>query len=330
MSVKSKVSVIVPVYNVSRFVEKCVVSLFEQTLDSIQIIIVDDCSPDDSITIINRVLERYPDRKQNFLLIRHDHNKGLAAARNTGLSYADGDYVYHLDSDDWLEKSALEMMYEAAESKDADMVYSDFYLSFDENERYMSNPDFRTGLEYMKSGFLSGSAKYNVWNKLVKRSVYTDSGILFPEGHNMGEDMTMILLSSCSRNVVHVPVGLYHYVKLNASAYSNNISIRNLEDIRFNVQRVVEYLTDKYGTQLERELAFFKLSIKLPFLITDDADQHRIWKEWYPEANKYASGNRNTSLRIRILQVLASKGCFLPASLYYKLVFRFIYGVIYK
>ena len=87
---RPKLSVVVPVYNVSKFIERCARSLFEQTLDDIEFIFVDDCSPDDSIDILRRVMLDYPERKDNIHIIRHSINKGLPAARNSGLSTARG------------------------------------------------------------------------------------------------------------------------------------------------------------------------------------------------------------------------------------------------
>ena len=89
-------------------------------------------------------------------IVSHDVNKGLPAARNTGLAEAGGDYIYHCDSDDWVEPDMLEKMLKAAEEKDADIVYCDFFLSFEKNERYMSNPDYSTADELLRRGFLGG------------------------------------------------------------------------------------------------------------------------------------------------------------------------------
>lgn len=96
----AKVSVIVPIYNVSRFIKRCVESLFNQTLDDVEFIFVNDCTPDDSIDILKKVIADYPDR--NTMIINHEVNKGLPAARNTGLKAASGDYIFHCDSDDLL------------------------------------------------------------------------------------------------------------------------------------------------------------------------------------------------------------------------------------
>lgn len=328
------ISVIVPVYNVERFITRCVCSLFAQTMDAgVEFIFVDDATPDSSIEALQNCLRQYPQRQKQVKLLRHSVNKGLPAARNTGLDVATGEYVFHCDSDDYLEPDALEAMYREAKAQDADIVWTDWYLSFQKNERYMKQPDYPSPLEALK-GMLSGSMKYNVWNKLVRRSIYTENGIRFPEGHNMGEDMTMMQLFACAQTVRYLPKAYYHYVRLNAHSFTqtsdSNAQKRHLEDLRYNVQRTISFIEKRYGQKLEREIAFFKLESKFPFLITTDRASFRRWTEWFPEANVYILQNKNVSFRSRLLQFMAAKGQFWYVRLYYMLLIRLVYGVIYK
>ena len=325
-----KVSVIIPIFKVCNFIERCVCSLFEQTLKDVEYIFVDDASPDNSIDILKACIECYPERKEQVQILVHEQNQGLPAARNTGLAVATGEYVFHCDSDDFVEKEMLEEMYRAAKEKEADMVYCDFYLSFEKNERYMSNPAYETAEDMFKQGLLGGNMKYNVWNKLVRRILYTDNDITFPAGHAMGEDMTMIRLAACAKSVAYVPKAFYHYVKLNANAYSATMSERHKVDIRYNVDQTVGFLQNRFGDALDREIAFFKLNTKLPFLITDDQAQYEVWKEWWPEANKYICENKQQPLRTRMVQWFAANGQFWAVKLYFKVVYKLVYGVIYK
>ncbi len=325
-----KVSVIIPVYGVEKFIRRCAESLFMQTLKEVEYIFVNDCTKDDSMGVLKEVLGKYPERASEVTILEHEQNKGLAGARNTGLAQARGEYVFHCDSDDFVEVTMLEKMYNAAKIADADVVYSDFYISFERNERYMGNPDYSTAYDLLCKGFLGGHTKYNVWNKLVRRSIYVDNGIVFPEGHNMGEDMTMIMAAACSDKVVYVPEALYHYVKLNTGAYSNTTSEKHLTDIRFNMDRTIAFLEKRFGNSLERDIINFKLSNKLPFLISDNVMEYRRWQEWYPETNKYAFKRDDSSLRLRVIQWAAAKGQFWIVKLHYWLVFKLVYGVIYR
>ncbi|MGN0202861.1 MAG: glycosyltransferase family 2 protein [Candidatus Cryptobacteroides sp.] len=323
-----KVSVIVPVYGVEKFVEHCAVSLMEQTLDGVECIFVDDCTPDRSVDILRDVISRYPDR--NARIISHSENRGLPSARNTGLALASGEYVFHCDGDDWVEPDMLEKMYFLAEKEGADILYCDFYLSYEKNERYMSNLAFESAESLLRQGFLSGAVKYNVWNKLVKRNLYTDNGIGFPDGHSMGEDMTMIRLTACADCVRYLPEALYHYVQTNTSAFSKTQSPKQLYDVQHNVEETVSFLRVKYGDRLEDDIRNFKLSIKFPFLISEKAGQYRLWKEWYPEANVNVLANRMLPLRSRLLQWMAARNLWLGVRIYYFVVYKVLYRLIYK
>lgn len=325
----SKVSVIIPIFRVEKFIERCAISLFEQTLDSIEYIFVDDTTPDKSIEILTDVLERYPQRKPQVTILRHDVNKGLPAARNSGLSVAGGEYVFHCDSDDYLESNALEQMLNVAEKTDSDIVWCDYYLSFSMNERIMVQPNYSNSQEAIK-GMLSGTMKYNVWNKLAKRRLYVNNSISFPAGHSMGEDMTMIKLFAHAKKVAYINAPLYHYIRLNTDAMTQSYSERKIADIEFNVAQTLDYLLKNRKFDLTQEFAFFKLSTKLPLLISDKICNYRIWNELYPEANKYILKNKKQSVRIRVLQWLASKKVYSFVKLYNIILNKLIYGLLYK
>ena len=320
------VSVIIPFFKVAPYIERCATALMEQTLQDVEFLFVDDASPDESRQILEGVLAKYPHR--NARIITHPVNKGLPAARNTGLAEAKGKYIYHCDSDDWPEVTMLEKMVAAAEGNDADIVYCDFFLSFETGERYMKNPVFSTADDLLRKGFLAGSTKYNVWNKLIRKDLYDRTEYRFPSGHGMGEDMTVIMLTTEAGMVAYVPEALYHYVKLNMNAFSNTFSQRHLDDIQFNASRTLACLQGK-GIP-EQDIALFKLNIKLPFLLSGDKGQYKLWKEWYPEADRYAMDNPNLPFRTRLVQWLAAKHQFWVVSLYGWLVNKVYYGIRYR
>ena len=323
-----KVSVIIPIYNVSHFIERCAESLMQQTLNDVEFIFVNDSTPDNSIKLLREVLERYPDRAAQVKIIEHAQNKGLPAARNTGLTMAIGEYVFHCDSDDYVEPDMLEQLYVVAKKKDADVVWCDWFLSYDNSERYMKQPSFNAPLEALKA-MLDGRMKYNVWNKLVKRSLYTDNNISFPAGHGMGEDMTMIRLAACAKKVAYVDKALYHYVRSNSEAMTQSFNECHLCDVRHNVDETVAFLAQK-SLDTERETALFKLNVKLPFLVTNSWKSYRRWGEWYAEANTYIGDNKEQPFRTRLLQQMAAKRFYIGVWAYYQVIYRFLYTILYK
>lgn len=326
----SKVSVIVPIYNVESFIKRCAISLFEQSLKNVEYIFVDDATPDDSMKILKEVAKKYPCRANDIKILRHEKNKGLPAARNAGLSVASGDYIYHCDSDDFMESTALEQLYNMAVEHQADIVWSDWLLSFNGKERKIVEPSFSTSFDALKS-MLVGPMNYNVWNKLVKRTLYTDNSISFPSGYSMGEDLTMLKLMACAKNVYYLPIPTYHYIKCNSGAMTANYTDNSLKALKYNVDKVCWFLTEKFGDKIEKEISYFKLGIKSIFLVSSNpCKMCKLWESWFPETNVYAGHNVRTAKRIRLLEWFASKKQYWLISLYYWIVIKFLYGIKYR
>ena len=325
-----KLSVIIPVYGVAGFVERCAESLMSQSMrEGVEFLFVDDATPDDSIALVRKVVECHPERAAQVRILTHEANQGLPAARNTGLRAATGRYILHCDADDYAEPTMLEELYSAAEAADADVVWCDWYLTFEQSERYMAMPAIATADEALRA-MLGGRMKYNVWNKLVRRSLYEESGIEFPAGHGMGEDMTMIRLMANARRVAYVHRALYHYVKTNTASFCQTYSERHLADLKHNVSLTADYLTARLGDAIARDLAFFKLEAKFPFLISDGRNgEYRRWREWYPEANAYIMQNHNISARSRWVQWLAAHNIFAAVRIY-NWALTTLYRVMYR
>ena len=326
-----KVSVIVPVYGVEKFITHCVDSLMAQTMrEDVEYIFVDDASQDASIERLTSVLSKYPERASQVKILVHERNKGLPAARNTGLAQATGEYVFHCDSDDFVEPEMLEVLYGEAKEKDADIVWCDWFLTFGSTERYMKQPEYDNPEDALKA-MLGGAMKFNVWNKLVRRNLYTDNAITFPAGHGMGEDMTMMMLFSYAKKIAYVPMAFYHYVKTNTAAFSQTYSARHLEELKYNVNRISSFIRSRYGNSMEKEIAFLKLEAKFPFIMSDGKDgKYKLWSSWYPEANRYIMQNTNTSMRRRLVQWCAGKKLFMFVWLHHVLLNKIVYGVLYR
>lgn len=323
-----KVSVIIPIYGVERYVGRCVDSLMRQTLDEVEYIFVDDCTPDKSIEVVEEVLVNYPERQGQVTILHHEVNKGLPAARNTGMTVATGEYIFHCDSDDFVEPTLLEDMYRAAKEHEADYVWCDWFLSYENSERYMKMPSYSSADEALR-GMLAGEMKYNVWNKLVKRNLYVDNGIEFPAGHSMGEDMTMIRVLAHSTSIACVNKALYHYVKTNSDAMTNHLKEQALNDIKHNVDATVLALKSASNDYAD-ELEWFKLSVKLPFLISQDKKMYQLWDSWYKEANGYIWSVKNMAFRTKFLQQMAAWRQWWFVALYYEIVYKIIYRKLYK
>lgn len=207
-----KVSVIVPVYNVEKYIEKCIRSIMEQSLEEIEIIIINDGSSDRSLEIINSLIKE--DKRIKLITKR---NGGLSSARNEGIKIATGKYIQHVDGDDWVEKDLLENVYKFAEKEKIDIVVSDYYEDYPDEERNLkrgrkeTEQIFFNSQEYLKEFFYDGDAPA-MWNKLFKTSLYRKNNIFHPENISVGEDLaTTPRLIYFSKKIGYLKKAFYHY-----------------------------------------------------------------------------------------------------------------------
>ena len=324
------ISVIVPFYGVEKYIARCAESLMCQTMeDDIEFIFVNDATKDCSLDVLKKVLAKYPNRKEQVTILSHEINKGLPAARNTGLDVAKGKYIYHCDSDDYLEKDALEVLHRKAEENDLDIVWGDFYEIMPDGIRYKKQPAYYTPLDSVK-GILTGNMKYNVWNKLVKRDLYLKNNITFPSGYAMGEDLTMIMLFSNALKIACVSKPVYYYDRTNPCAMTYSMSEEKQNALKHNVAVVENYLCGKYGNSLMVEIATLKLNLKWPFLIsTSKIEVYKEWNKWFHEANEYIT-LQSVSCRIKILELCAYRKQYWVIWLHYWFVIKLYYKVLGK
>ena len=215
----SKISVIVPIFKAENYIEKCADSLLNQTLDDIEYIFIDDCTPDKSIELLRNVVEQYPHRRANVRIVKMPTNSRLAAVRRHGIQLATGDYVIHCDSDDWVDLDYYEKMYNEAIRCDADVVFApivDEYVGSSILRKI--EPASNNGKELVSGWYGTNIAMFTV-NKLVKRSIYTDNNILPFEGVNMWEDNGLMLrVLYYANRVSSITDTAYHYNHTNMGA----------------------------------------------------------------------------------------------------------------
>jgi len=326
------VSIIVPVYNAADMLHICLASLEKQSYDYLELIFVNDCSRDNSLQVIEG-FKKVVDHRDKFVVkvINHEVNQGVAAARNTGLNHATGDYIYYVDADDWLDENAIELIMEEAGRSGADIIGLDWYLAFSKKERLMRQPHFSAPAEAITQ-MLNGRMRWNLWLFLVKRSLYETHRIRFIPQMNMGEDMmVMFKLFSLAESVSYLPCALYHYGQSNTTSLTKVYSDKHIQEVTENIKEIERFFsTGVYAKHVEEKLDLLKLNIKLPLLISNRNNRYQKWRTWFSEANKCAWRNNVQSLRIRLIQWAAWRKQFWMIKLHYYLLIRMMYGVVYK
>lgn len=323
------VTIVIPVYNVELYIERCARSLYEQSYPYIEYIWVNDASEDKSIQILKEITKQYSFRDSSVVILEHGVNKGLPSARNTGLAASRGEYIFHCDSDDVVDPDMISCFMDDAIRNNSDIVYSDWFLSFKKNERYMQQPAYTTSKECVKA-MLSGCMRFNVWNKLVRRRLYMKNEIIFPSGYGMGEDITMIKLFIVAERVSYLPKAFYHYMQQNPKAFTKVFSEEHWQQLYHNVFDIKDFIKKRYGDLYVNELHFFCLNVKLPLLITNDYSSYERWLVSFTESNIYINSNHLISSRIRWVQRMAVKRNFWLVRAHYYLIIKVIYGIIYR
>lgn len=240
-----KLSVIVPVHGVEKYIARCAESLLRQDYADKELIFVDDASPDRSIAILQELLSHYPD--QQVTLRRHSQNRGLAAARRTGMEAASGVYIVHVDGDDYIEPDALQQLARKAEETKADIIGMDFYFDWGERKKVYQGRWTENAQEYCRL-VLSGATMPNMWAHMTRRQLVEQAGVLPIEGLDTGEDYLFVSrICPYVNSIAHVERPLYHYMQTNTSSYMHVLSEKNIRSLI----RVMKELTDLYADKPE-------------------------------------------------------------------------------
>lgn len=203
------VSIIVPIYNAERYVEKCVVSLMKQSYDNCEFVFVDDCSPDSSIAIIRKTIEN-SQRKEKVKIVTYSANRGSSLARKSGLAAASGEFVCFVDADDWVEADYVKDMVSVAIHENADFVWSAYYENWGKEQKInfskLSQRNSETFIKKMFYGKIWGV----LWARLMKKEILDE--IEFPQ-ESMSEDFYIITqyVYKASR-IAYNEKPAYHYI----------------------------------------------------------------------------------------------------------------------
>lgn len=280
-----KVSVIIPIYNTEKYLKRCLDSLFKQTLENIQFIFVNDCTPDNSLSIIKETMDKYPEKKANVNIISHKKNRGLAAARNTGFSLAEGEYIICFDSDDWIEIDMYEKMYNAARKNQADIVICDYFTEYPKSNIYCSQ-QLSGKKEYFLEQILRGKLHNGLWNKLIKKDLYENLSFLWTENINMWEDVSIIpRLFYYADKIITIPEALYHYSQINDNSYTHTLNEQSLNNVLEATHILEKFFYDKEDIY-QKDMLYLKLRAKQILLHSCLPNQRAKYKHIYSESDK--------------------------------------------
>ena len=234
-----KVSIVVPVYNMEKYLEKCMDSLVNQTLEDIEIIVVNDGSTDNSLKILKKYKRKHPDK----IVIINQENQGISSARNNGIDIATGKYIGFVDSDDYIKYDMFEKLYNKIEKTKSDIVVCNYKKYFMKNEEFI-DVDMVKNINknnIFEEPTILNNIYFAPWNKLYKRSLFED--IRFPIQKKYEDINAILKVFFKAKKIDKISESLYLY-RINENGETLTIN-KKICDIVFIFEDLINYIKDK-------------------------------------------------------------------------------------
>lgn len=303
-----KISIIIPVYKVQDYLAECIESVQRQTYNNLEIILVDDGSPDDC----GSICDRYAAQDQRIYVI-HRQNGGAACARNDGLDYATGDYISFIDGDDWIPETAVERLYQGLKEYDADCSVGRMIMVLDKNgiltpkKKPAAPLKCETSTEAIKRVMLTGSS---MCNRLFKRQAF--DGIRFPVGRINEDEVAAVHVYAACRKIVFLDQFTYYYRKRPNSITTSGFTLRTV-DMYYNSIDNLAFIR-KELPELETCAEFKYIKYMLYCYVNlrklrKDPDARRVRERIHQDIRKNRSAalaNRYVSLPLKVLMILCA------------------------
>ena len=310
-----QVSILVPIFNVEKYIECCAISLFEQTFEDIEYVFVNDCTPDESIEILKNVLEKYPQRKKQVKIIHHHENKGIGTARNTASQNSSGRYILYIDSDDYIEKKMVELLYNKIEKENADIAVCDFFIEQTKGRKIAIDNVYESKEKTILSIIEAKFSFSSLVNKLISTELFARCGTI-PEGLNYGEDRLMMMqLYYYANKIVKVNIALYHYVN-NTSSISHIVNEKHFENTILRWTLIEKfYMEQDLYEKYKKTISHSKVKSKGELLInTLQPDLRKRYAGMFLADEMEYAGQQ--SLDKRIILLLVRKKLFFVAQIF--------------
>ena len=274
MSLQTKISILVPIYNASAFLERCVRSLFEQTYENLEFVFVNDGSTDNSIQLLTSIREQYSNRTNSCVIVNRTANKGISFTRNELLQHATGDFISFVDADDYIEKNTIEHLIESQKKFDSDIESCGFIIEkkSDCKKTTLRNLNKSTFLEEI----ITGASGHELYCRLFRRNVITENHVNFSTNFNIAEDWLFLIKCAYYSQTIHnSQLCLYHYNCDNqASLMRTQIDwdkFKERENVKF-YQETYHFLASK---QIATRNHFLLRTMDHQFIVLSEAIRHR-------------------------------------------------------
>ena len=299
-----KISILVPFYNVEKYVGRCVESLFTQTYQNIEYVFVNDCTPDRSAEVIQTYIDRYGVANK-CKMINHKENQGICASRNDCLDNMTGDYFLFVDSDDYIDKDMVELLVQAALKVDADISGCGYIEEYSDHSIECPQK-YTNDYEEMLKSITVLTLKGVMWKLLIRSSIVNDNHVRFMPEKNMVDDYLFCCqVFYYAKRFSGVDKCMYHYIQYNPNNYSH-VTFYNINHQAEALKEAEKFYKEKGVYHIvEKELYHRKFVAKLPLLLDKNCKDVKKWRSILPESNdawKEMSFSKGNRLRFRIAQ----------------------------
>lgn len=287
------VSVIVPIYKIPEYLSCCIDSILAQTYPDFELILVDDGSPDDC----GRICDEYAERDVRIKVI-HKKNGGLTSARNAGLSEASGEWIMHVDGDDWIEPDMIESLIEAAQVTGADLVFGDF-LREGPDAGYHKIPTWNCDKKESMSNYIAYTMT-TIWGSIAKRSLYAGNSLKSPEGISYCEDFHLIVrLCHFANKIVNVHRPFYHY-RYRPTSIMSNMSRKTEADEQWAYQDTIRFFKEQGVYEDYRRVMSWRVLKSAQELLLDPAG-HKRFMELFNDGREFIFSCPFVNRKIKML-----------------------------
>lgn len=245
MDFKNKISIIVPIYGVEKYIGQCARTVLGQTCRRVEFIFVNDGTPDSSMDILRNLIDNEYSHLKSRIKIIEQPNRGLPSARRAGLKAATGDYIFFVDSDDWIELDAAEQIARCADDTGADMIYFGLYKEKKNKRAARIEKDWNKAgkMEYIKALYTGKTYGYLVI-KCFKRSIYEENEVYFPVKGMLEDRYMATQLIYWSKSMYRLERNLYHYRRSNPDAFTRQKRARKRLDSSINMMDLYMHFRD--------------------------------------------------------------------------------------
>ena len=278
------VSLLMPIYKVEQYLERTLDSIFTQTYPYLDYVFVNDCSPDNSLQVLLDTIKKYGIEDARYVIVNHEQNEGIAVSRTDCIANAKGDYVFFVDSDDWIEIDAVEQMVKACKNGVIDIVGCDFMKDFVSGDTKYYHEEYGETCRENMLNCLNYDIGTVLWTLLIRRNLF-DNFKITPHVDIVEDYIMSVKLYYYAKSFVAIPEAFYHYVQYNQARVSFQTQLSVNMHIK-GVQEVEQFCREKglYDDYVHQKMLLRKFNIKSNFVLNKQLLNSQLYQTTFPEA----------------------------------------------